>query len=277
MALTTIGADGLPPYATMLTAYQDAHAAELQAMIADLPLGAASRVLDMACGAGAYTRWLAERLGPGGRVVGIDIDPAFLQAAEVAVTAADLTERVCFQQGDIADLPFDDAVFDLVWCAQSMYSLPDPLAALREMYRVVRPGGTGAVFENDVLHQILLPWPADLELAVRQAQLESFERSTPLPERFFLARGFCELFQEVGFADCRVTPYSSVRHAPLAESERTFLIGYLDDLRRRTVTLLAPEQRERFDALCTPDSPTFMLDDPNFVVTYIDLLACGTK
>src|SRR5690242_10059537 len=76
-------ADGLPTYAPMLAAYHRAHAAELRAMIAELPLRLGDRVLDMACGAGTYSVWLAERVGPHGTVVGVDISPAYLARARV--------------------------------------------------------------------------------------------------------------------------------------------------------------------------------------------------
>ena len=57
-----LGEDELPPYAAMLAAFHRGHAAELRAMIADLPLRPGDQVLDMACGDGAYTCWLAERV-----------------------------------------------------------------------------------------------------------------------------------------------------------------------------------------------------------------------
>src|SRR5262245_60112589 len=59
----------LPAYAPMLAAYQRAHAAELRVMIADLPLRVGDHVLDMACGAGVYSVWLAEHIAPHGTVV----------------------------------------------------------------------------------------------------------------------------------------------------------------------------------------------------------------
>jgi SAM-dependent methyltransferase len=261
----------------MLAAYQRSHAGELQAMIASLPLQPGDYVLDMACGAGTYTCWLADRVGPQGNVVGVDIDPTFLAVAGKAVAAAGGAERVSLCRSDIAGLPFDDNSFDLAWCAQSLYTLPDPLAALRELRRVVRPGGTVAVFENDTVHQIILPWPPDLELAVRQAQLQSFHEDSPSPERFYIGRDFCTAFHDIGIDDCRITAHTSVRHAPLDANERTFLAWYLHELSQRACPFLNPVLRARFKELIDPSSSAFMLNSPDFYVTYIDLLACGTK
>ena len=78
-------------------------------------------------------------------------------------------DRVRFVQGDFRRLPSDDDRFDLVWCAQSLYSLPDPLEALQKMRQKTKPGGFVAVIENDEFHHVLLPWPIEIELALCQA------------------------------------------------------------------------------------------------------------
>lgn len=265
--------DELPAYAPMLAAYQRSHARELREMIGALPLRPGDRVLDMACGAGVYSRWLAERVGPGGLVVGADISRAFLEQARAQAVCGG---RLAWQIGDIAGLPFADGTFDLVWCAQSMYSLPDPLAALRELARVTRPGGTVAVFENDMLHHLVLPWPAELELAVRQAQLQSVRATASEPAKFFIGRELCAVFAEAGLCGCQVRPYSAVRQAPLGPDERRYLASYLRDLGQRARPLLEPGLRARFDELVAPGSPGYLLDQPGFYVTYIDMLACAT-
>src|SRR6476619_3278722 len=126
----------LPGYARMLDAYHRSRAAELRAIIATLPLGPHSRVLDVACGDGCYSDWLAERAG---QVVGVDLCAAYLDLAERRDTATIYANRISFGRADAAILPFGDGSFDLVWCAQSFFSLPDPLATVREMIRVTRP------------------------------------------------------------------------------------------------------------------------------------------
>lgn len=94
------------------------------------------RALDVACGTGAATRVLAERVGPDGQVVGIDLNPLMLGvAASLALTNVELRE------GDAASLPFDDAEFDLALCQQGLQFVPEPEAAIAEMARVLRPGG----------------------------------------------------------------------------------------------------------------------------------------
>jgi hypothetical protein len=72
-------------------------------------------------------------------------------------------------------------------------------------------------------------------------------------------------------------PYSSARHAPLGPEEYAYLCWQLDDLRQRTEPHLEPAMWAQFDALTDPASPEFLLHQPNFVVTYLDLVAIGVK
>src|SRR3954471_843716 len=84
-------ADQLPGYARMLDAYHRSRAAELRAIIATLPLRPDSRVLDVACGDGCYSHWLAERPG---QVIGMDWCAAYLDLALRPGTAAAYAHRI---------------------------------------------------------------------------------------------------------------------------------------------------------------------------------------
>lgn len=267
--------EALPAYAPMLTAYHRAHAPELRAMIADLPLRPGDHVLDLACGDGVYSCWIAERLGDAGRVVGVDLAPAYLELARHTAERSPAGARISLRLADAYALPFADDSFDLCWCAQSMFSLPDPVGALRELRRVTRPGGAVAVFENDLLHPMVLPWPADLELTVRAAQLAALEADKP--EQLAIGRDLCTLFGEAGLDGCRVRPYSTARHAPLEADEEDYLDWYLDDVRARARPHLARAALDAFDALTDRESADYMLRQPDFVVTYLDLVAVGAK
>jgi SAM-dependent methyltransferase len=270
-----LGAKDLPDYAPMLAAYHRAHAEELRSMVADLPLRPADQVLDLACCDGVYSCWIAERLGPAGRVVGVDIAPAYLELARRTAASSPAGARVSFRQADAYVLPFGEGQFDLAWCAQSMFSLPDPVGALRELWRVVRAGGLVAVFENDLLHPMILPWPAELELAVRAAHLAGLAGASAGQPA--VGRDLCALFSAAGLTDCRLRTYSTVRQAPLSADEAAYLEYYLGDLRARARHALDPAICANFDALTDPMSERYMLRQPDFAVTYIDLVALGVR
>ncbi len=103
-------------------------------------------LLDVGCGPGTITVDLARRAAPG-RVIGID------RAADVLAQAAAYAERegvdVRFEAGDVYALAFGDASFDIVHAHQVLQHLADPVAALSEMRRVLRPGGIVAARDGD--------------------------------------------------------------------------------------------------------------------------------
>ena len=106
-------------------------------------------VADFGCGVGAMTRNLAEMVGPAGSATAID--PYELQLAQ----AADLCARcglynVSFWKADACNTGLPDRIFDLVYCRLLLIHLPDPPACLREMKRILRPGGIIFVEDEDL-------------------------------------------------------------------------------------------------------------------------------
>jgi demethylmenaquinone methyltransferase/2-methoxy-6-polyprenyl-1,4-benzoquinol methylase len=76
-------------------------------------------------------------------VTGVDMSPKFLDCARSIAEKAGISEQVSFQEGDINNLPFDDATFDWVWSANCAgYAPGEPLPLLKELARVVKPGGS---------------------------------------------------------------------------------------------------------------------------------------
>jgi ubiquinone/menaquinone biosynthesis C-methylase UbiE len=96
------------------------------------------RVLDVACGTGVVAREAARRLGAGGSVVGVDNNPGMLAVARSVTIGGPPVE---WRQADAMALPFSDAAFEVVLCQLGLQYFPDRSAALREMRRVLVPGG----------------------------------------------------------------------------------------------------------------------------------------
>ena len=105
--------------------------------VADLQEG--DRVLDLACGTGVVARTAATRVGPTGRVVGVDVNDAMLTVARGSGSEVD------YQSADATELPFADAAFDAVVCQQGLQFFPDRLGALQQVRRVLDRGGQATV------------------------------------------------------------------------------------------------------------------------------------
>src|SRR5215218_1556352 len=113
------------------------------ARVLDVACGPGARVLDVACGTGVVARAAAPRVGPTGAVVGLDLSPAMLAAAAALPSVAGAP--IAWQEGNALALPFADRSFDVVVCQQGLQFFPDRLAAMREMRRVLVPGGRVAL------------------------------------------------------------------------------------------------------------------------------------
>ncbi len=109
------------------------------------------RVLDVACGTGAFTRGFGEAIGPDGLAVGLDASATMLERAVAAQPAA----NVAYVRGDACALPFGAGSFDAVCCFAALYLIEDPLAAIDEIVRVLVPGGRLALLTS--VHRGPLP------------------------------------------------------------------------------------------------------------------------
>ncbi len=270
-------AAGLPDYEPMLAAYHRAFAAELREVIAGLPIREGDKVVEIACGDGAYTPWLAGRVGPGGAVLAIDISPDYLRVARAESSRTAVAARVAHASARIERLPLPSGAFDLAWCAQSLYSLSDQLEAIRAMADLVRPGGTVAVLENDTLHHLVLPWPVEVELAVRRAEFEAFAERDGSPGRYYIGRRLAELFSDAGLDQIHASSFAATRQAPLDAPTRAFLVAYLEGVRGRVVDRLDPATRRTFLELADPSSEAGLLNQPNLTLTVLNHVVTGVR
>ena len=107
-------------------------------------LQAGLSLLDVGCGPGTITADLARRI-PGGSVVGVDVPADLMATAQRERGGGNLR----FEVGDVYSLRFESNSFDVVYAHQVLQHLGDPVAALREMLRVLKPGGLVAVRDSD--------------------------------------------------------------------------------------------------------------------------------
>ena len=105
-----------------------------------LRLSPGARVLDVCCGSGASALPAAEAVGPDGSVLGIDLATNLLELARAKAAVRGLRNAE-FRLGDMLDLNLPDSQFDAVVCVFGIFFVPDMSAAVRALWRVVRPGG----------------------------------------------------------------------------------------------------------------------------------------
>lgn len=105
------------------------------------------RVLDVGCGVGHWGRVLLPHLSPHATLVGIDREAEWVAQATARARATGIGHRVHYQLGDARQIPFPDTAFDLVTCQTVLIHVADVPAVIREMMRVLKPGGHLVVAE----------------------------------------------------------------------------------------------------------------------------------
>ncbi|MDM8000061.1 MAG: methyltransferase domain-containing protein [Dehalococcoidia bacterium] len=143
--------------------------------------------LDAACGSGLLLQALAEAL-PNGRAIGVDCSPAMVRLSQ-AKLARLKNGRAAVMYSEGADLIFKASAFDVVFCMLGLYHFSNPLAALKEMKRVLKKGGRLVLCEYEA--------PADPEL--RATLTESFQLAHP-GYRFYTGPELYALVSEAGLS-----------------------------------------------------------------------------
>lgn len=277
-----IGQDRVDPETDVLRSQAAAEAADprpsVVASIAALGLKPGMRVLDAGCGAGAHLRLFAETVGPQGRVIGLDVDPARLAVAKGLCADLIGSGRVRLEEGDLTRLPLAARGCDSVWSALVFHHLADPSAALAELARGVRPGGVVAVLDGDAGGSFpCVPWPPELELRRREAALRAVadDHGGTLPYHYapFVGRELPRLFQEAGLADVRLHAFCDVDRAPLTPGREAEVRAWLIDARLRPYLL--PRDWDRLERLADPSSAEYLPNQPGFFVARTWYLTTG--
>lgn len=164
------------------------------------------RVLDVACGTGVLAREALARTAPGGAVAGLDPNAGMLAVARALAPAVD------WRQGVAESLPFPDGWFDAVVSQFGLMFFDDRAQALREMQRVLRPGGRLAVAVWDALEHV----PAYATLVTVLERVAGAEAADALRAPFALGRreGLVALCRAVGAGQADIVTHVGRAHFP---------------------------------------------------------------
>ena len=159
-----------------------------------------SRVLEAACGVGAQTVILAQN-SPGAEFISVDISPESLAIAKDRILREGIT-NVTFRQADIYDLPFESETFDHIFVCFLLEHLPDPLLALINLKRILRPKGTITVIEGDHGSALFYPDNPDAHRVIDC--LVQLQRQ--IGGNALIGRELWHLLTDAGFMDVTVFP-----------------------------------------------------------------------
>jgi ubiquinone/menaquinone biosynthesis C-methylase UbiE len=227
----------------------------------ELPTG--SRGLDAGCGIGNHTLLLAEVVGLGGHITGLDLSTELVAHAQCLAEQSDLSKQISFRQGNVNELPFDDNTFDWAWSVDCVGhpTVGDPLSGLEELARVVRLGGQVAILGYS--SQMLLPGYPLLEarLNATASAMTSLAKGEKPEAHFLRALGW---FREAGFAESTARTVVGTVQSPLDDGMRRALISLFGMLWGEMQPKMVRADREEYQRLADPESPDFILNSPDY-------------
>ena len=180
-------------------------AADLVAL-AELRQG--ERVLDVACGTGVVARLAAEDVGTTGEVTGLDLNPSMLLVARSR--PAPPGTPVTWVEGSALAMPLPNALFDVVLCQQGLQFFPDQRAGLREMKRVLVPGGRVllSVWEGPTPYTVAMSAAVERHAGPEAATTLRGSRNCPDPE------SVRRLMEDAGFRDAQIRARTLMTRLP---------------------------------------------------------------
>lgn len=179
-----------------------------------LPERAPLRLLDVATGTADQILMLMDRAPAITEAIGVDMAEQMLQKGRVKVRERGLEQRIQLKTGDAIAIPEPDASFDVCTISFGIRNVTDVVAALREMRRVLRPGGRAFVLEFSqptarwfrVLYFFYLRHLLPVIGGWISGDREAYRYLNVTIESFPSGEAFCALMQRAGFADVRAVP-----------------------------------------------------------------------
>ena len=220
-----------------------------------------SKVLDAGSGTGIFTELLASAVGDSGSLTALDVSEDLLGVVRQRLEGSPLAGRVEFQLGDITDLPLDDTAYDLAWSSRTIHHLPDKVAGLRELWRILKPRRRLALREGGLPPRFLPTDPG-----VGKPGLE--DRLQALFQEWFAAHvrsgegmvdhpyGWTQTLRDAGFSNVTAKSFLVELLPPFNDNQtaymRSQLARWAENEERRA--LLGRDDAEAIDQLIDPES-----------------------
>ena len=177
----------------------EVHGADTEAFLRRAGIRPGLRVADIGCGVGVVSAWIGEQIGAEGELVGVDISEAQVDQARRLADTRGIRAQFYTASADSTTLPADH--FDLVFCRFVLMHMERPEDGIREMRRILKPGGVIAVEDGDFAAPYCYPPLAAFDRAFELYRAIGEARG----QRFQIGRELYRLVLEAGFREPEVT------------------------------------------------------------------------
>jgi SAM-dependent methyltransferase len=208
-------------------------------------VGDGDSVLEVGCGTGVLAREVIKKVGSTGSVTGLDLSESMLEVAR------NICPDAHFQQGNATDLPFDDESFDVAIASFVLMFVPDPVQAVSELWRVLKPGGRMIITVWEGLEQN--PVYSGLVDIARQQIDDAAGSSLAWPFALGEDGRLAEICGSAGVADVDISAHDGRAKFPSLDGfVRTEIQAWVlaDSVDEESVSLVVSDSQERFAEYC---------------------------
>jgi SAM-dependent methyltransferase len=249
-------------YSRKLKLFNSFAGRELRQAVASLQLKPAMRILDAGCGTGEILECLREAVMPNGIVVGIDLASAHIAAAKTAVSPETL-----LIQADLVRPPFAAASFDLVWSANTINHLHDPVFGAGLLAGLLRRGGRIALAQSSLIPEMYFAWDSRLERLTTEAVRQYYRDRYGLAETDLTAiRAIVGTLRGAKLHDVQAQTFVIERVSPLSAPDEDYLLQaiFQETWGERVRPYLSNDDYQELSELCDPQHPAYALRRPDF-------------
>lgn len=237
-----------------------------------LPLGTGGAALDAGCGTAGFAELLAEKVGDAGTIDAADTSAHLLEHNRARLANDKIGLRIRFHESAIQDLPFSDGSFDLVWSSRAVHHLADQLAGLRELARVLKPGGTLAIREGGIPARFMPDMMTLIGTGLNERLSEAGKKwmaghvhhpgsdgHTPYPF------GWTQLLRDAGLTHVSVRTFIHEFMPPFSEEQQAHMLNELTQWAEHgdRGEFLSETDRSALSRLIDPDDSEYVFNRPD--------------
>jgi SAM-dependent methyltransferase len=235
---------------------------EIRQAISSLGLRPGMRVLDAGCGTGEALGWLQEAVGPTGTVVGVDIS-----AAHVAAARHHASHHIEILECDIVSAPLAASSYDLIWCANAINHLHDPVLGVECLTKLLRAGGRMVLAQSSLLPDMYFAWDSRLERLTNEAVRRYYRDRYQISETDLRAvRSLVGILRRTRLRNVSARTFLIERVSPLGTADEVYFLEaiFRNTWGERLKPYLSNDDYAELARLCDPQHPQFALRRPDF-------------
>jgi SAM-dependent methyltransferase len=246
---------------------------ELRRLISSVGLRSGMRVLDAGCGTGEALQWLLDEVKPLGKVLGIDLARAHVEAARRwAGTHIEVAEA------DLSSGPVAPGSLDFIWCVNTVNHLRDPIQGVGRLASLLRPGGRIALGQSSLMADMYFAWDARLEHVVDEAVRRYYRERYSLSDRDLTStRALVGVLRAAQLKNVSVRTVLIERVSPVNSATESYLVEaiFKSTWGERLRPYLTDGDYADLVRVCDPNSRHFALRRPDFHFLQSFTLATG--